>query len=298
MSLAISLVIGVPLFSSSFVKTKGFKNGNTESNLLVLGEKKNFDFLLLGNSHARNFSRHQQHQHLEKSLGGSVLNLGQGRGICGINDQYFYLKYLLTEGYTFKKVIHVVSPPYLFDDLRNQVTTTFFEEPFCLKFLYEYLKHPAPNKTSRLVHYIKTKWKPSWLKLSPNNSAEKLEALDSIDLEAVQRGFKIAHPNGLDEQAFIENKKLLEKSIQLAFSKGISTYLVQTPTLFEAWPGQDIFNKYCNSLASDLNTPYIDLGNAIDEPQFFYDHHHLNTAGIKMLLPIFRNALDQHSTNR
>ncbi len=290
--LAISVITGVTILSSVYVQSKDFNPGNTESNLLTLNNKKDFDYLFLGNSHARNFSRNNQHKNLEKELGGTVLNFGQGRGICGINDQYFYLKYLLNQGYSFKYVVHAVSPPYLFDDLRNQSTTTFFEEPFSLSFLTQYLKHPAPNKFARLVHYSKTKWKLNWLKLTPLKKTENVNALEKIDLKAVQKGFKIAHPNGLSDEAFESNKNILNKSIELAKSHGIQTILLQTPILFDAWPGQEKFNHYCKSLEDKNLASYIDLSKAIDEHHFFYDHHHLNTPGIKKILPQLKLSLD------
>jgi len=255
-TLALLLLLGIPLLTSHYVKSKDFNNGNTESNLLILDDRKDFDYLFLGNSHARNFSRYNQHGNLEKQLEGSVLNFGQGKGLCGINDQYFYLKYLLSQGYNFKHIVHCVSSPYLFDNRLNSGTTTFYAEPLSIKVLANYLKHPAPNKITRLAHYIKTKWTPRWIKLHPDQTSSKDKKLSQLNPKSVEDGFKLAFPNGILENAVESNSSILEQCISLAKSHGIKTSLIQTPTLFESWPGQKRFNNYCENMASDSLSEY------------------------------------------
>ncbi len=285
------LALVVPMLGSYIVQKRNFNNGNSESNLLVLSDKKEFDLLILGNSHARNFSRYNQHEALEKELNSKVLNMGQGRGICGVNDQLFYFKYLLKSGYKFKQLIYTVSSPHLYGNHLDSITTTFFEEPLSLSFVSQYIFHPAPNKKSRLLHYIKTKWKPSWVFLKPNKAQNNLNFLNKMDSLVVEKGFELAFPNGLREPNFIQSVSYLEEIISLAREKGIKVTLLETPILFEKWPGQKRLKEYCRALDKKGLVNYIDLKQAVTEPKYFYDHHHLNTAGIQKLLPILKEQL-------
>ena len=244
-----------------------------------------YDMLILGNSHAKNLSRHGNHRRMEAALDRRILNLGQGRGICGPDDQLFYLKYALSKNIRFDHLLIIVSPPYLYGDHINHNTKTFFEEPFRFDFFVQYLLHHAPNKVGRLLHYLRSKWRPLWLNYSPAPGLPMTDRLRSIDSTAINKGFELAYPEGREEGDFMKNAKYLEQSIDLARSTGADLTLLSTPTLFGHWPGQERLFKYVDSLQGvQPDIRYIDLSYAIESPTLYYDHHHLNSAGVDSLL--------------
>lgn len=84
-----SIAIGLFLpYLSNKVERKGFSNHETESNLFFINDNENFDLLLLGISHARNFSRHKNHQRVEKILDKKFINLGQGGAKAKLNGSF------------------------------------------------------------------------------------------------------------------------------------------------------------------------------------------------------------------
>jgi len=180
----------------------------------------------------------------------------------------------------------------------NSKEPTFFEEPFSASLFIQYLNHTAPNKSARLIHYLKSKWRPLWLKLKPSPNNSNLKELERLDEHVVEEGFKLAFPNGISNKDFKKNTETLEKSILLASTNGINTTLVQTPTLFNEWPGQNRFNNYCDSLNKFNVVSYLDFSNEINDPRFFYDHHHLNTAGITTILPKLNDVMEKIKSTR
>jgi len=72
-----------------FVKRNDFKNWQTESNLLIMPGDETHDLMFLGTSHARQFSRHNNHTKVSELLNTEFINLGSTDG--GILNQQTYL---------------------------------------------------------------------------------------------------------------------------------------------------------------------------------------------------------------
>lgn len=278
------LLFGITKACSVFVSQRNFEQSNTESNLLILDKPKHYDYLFLGNSHARNFSRHGNHQVMEDLFKKTILNLGQGSGLCGPNDLDFYLSYVLDKGYSFDKIFITLSPPFLYGEHLNHSTNTFYAEPFQLDFFLSYLSHEAPNKSRRLLHYLRSKWSPTWWKREPASPSRKVEVLKQLDSTIVKNGFDSAYPKGREELNYKINAKHLERMIGRARQRGIEVILMSTPVLFGQWPGQERLNKYCDSLALQQDVHFENLVSNIHAPEMYYDHHHLNSDGIELLL--------------
>ena len=130
LAFALILEIGILTGLSEYVASRNFQNHETESNLLFLGEDQEFDILLLGVSHARNFSRHKDNLRIENALGKTMCNLGQGKGACGINEQHFYLRHFYDKRNKANTLVYVLSPPLLFSETLPIASNTFDFEPF------------------------------------------------------------------------------------------------------------------------------------------------------------------------
>lgn len=281
-------------FSSFVVKRRGFENHQTESNLLMMKPGKHYDLGLVGISHARNFSRHGNHQRMEKILNRSVLNLGQGLGACGMSEQLFYLKYAYSVGIEFDTVVIIVSGPVFYGNFLNRASNTFNYEPFNLNFFIQYLQYPAENKKERLLSYLRSKFGPIWIQHKPfawSSNDNKLEKLDSV---AVKTGINLAYQSGLNPDEFERNAQRIEKAVQIAISHNSKVIFVCIPALFGKWPGHENIVAFQHKMDSIYQTPFYDFSDSIKDPSLYYDHHHFNTDGVvffleKMLKPALEN---------
>jgi len=233
-----------------------------------------------GISHARNFSRHNNHGRVEAILDKKIINIGQGNNKCGVNEQFFYFKYFHKKKNSIDKLVIFASAPYFFSETLPLASTTFEYEPFSVSFFTEYALFNSKNKGERLMNYVQTKLQPYWFNYSPTSLKSKDDALIEVDKVAVQEGFKATFGDGLASDAFEESKKVLENQLIFCKDKVIEVYVVITPTLFGKWPGHQELEDVINELKTKYHIKYSDFSEIMQEPKYYYDHHHLNTEGV------------------
>jgi len=267
--------------SSIKVQNRNFNNSQTESNLLVLRPNSHYDIIFIGNSHARNFSRHNNHQRVKKILNRRILNLGQSGAYCGNNEYLFYLNYIYSKNITADTIIHNLFSQMLFMPTSNIVSNTFVGEPFKFDFFLKYLFYPyAQNKWLKMFYYIKSKSSKKWAKTKPYSLKSKTDSLLKIDSVAINKGLKYAYERGFDTNIFNRSCKITEKLIQTAQKNGSAIIFITTPTLFGDWPHHDDIVGFMSEMHDKYGIKYFNFANCIDNPNLFYDHHHLNTKGI------------------
>lgn len=282
--LYILLLIGVLAFyleiTSNIVKNRQFKNYETESNLLVMNNNEKFDILFMGISHARNFSRHKNHLRIENILDKKIINIGQGGGQCGINEQLFYLDYFYSKRNTVSAIIYVISPPLFFSETLPIASNTFDKEPFELKFLINYAFFKSENKQERLTSYLQTKLSRLWLSYKPSSKESKNEKLDSIDFNVVASGQQMVYKDSIAYNRFNKSTERVEETIQLAIRNKSKVILVIPPALFGKWKGHSNVEKFAKQMQKLYGAEYYDFSESILTPEYYYDHHHLNTNGV------------------
>jgi hypothetical protein len=286
-------LIGLVVLSSFLVKKRNFKNFQTEGNLLVLKEKEHYDICVMGISHARNFSRHKNHLRVENILHKKMLNLGQGYAKCGVNDQLFYLEYFYSHNVKVDTILYILSPPLLYGDYLNKSSGTFVLEPFRFDFFKKYLAFDgAENKYNRLLYYVSSKLHPKWLFHFPKNDEKKKDKLVALDTAVVNAGFKMAYLEGESEEIFNKNCGQVENTIKVAKANRSHIIFVIPPALFGKWKGHNETIEFCKKMKEKYNTSYYDFSESVLEPQYYYDHHHLNSDGVvyftsNYLAPVF-----------
>lgn len=282
--LYIFLLIGLLLIAletnSYIVKHRKFKNYETESNLLVMNNNEEFDILFMGISHARNFSRHKNHLRIENILDEKIINIGQGSGRCGINEQLFYLNYFYDLDNTASTVAYIVSPPLFYSETLPIASNTFDREPFELKFLFDYLFFKAENKQERLTSYLQTKLTRFWLSYKPNSKDSNDEKLDSIDFKVVSVGQQMVHKDSIVFKRFNKSIDRVEETIQLALNNNSNVVLVIPPALFGKWKGHYHVEEFAKRMQKLDGVEYYDFSESVLFPEYYYDHHHLNTNGV------------------
>ena len=288
--LVLLILIGAQLTSNP-VKKRNFKNFETESNLLMLKENKKYDFLFMGISHARNFSRHKNHLRLDTILDMSFINIAQGGGLCGVNEQYFYLKYFYQNSNKTNQVVYILSPPMLFHEGLPLASKTFDFEPFEFDFFFNYLFFNSRNRTQRLYSYVNSKYTLEWKNHQPKSFTKKQMYLSKLDSAKVTDGLNSTHKKGLANWQFDRSSVIVDQTIQLINDNNSSCILIIPPALFGKWNGHNETLEFAEKMKKKYGVKVFDYSESVLDPKYYYDHHHLNSDGVmffsrKYLLPI------------
>lgn len=276
LSLAVILTI-----ISNVVKNRGFENYETESNTLVIGRNTHYDCIFMGISHARSLSRNKNHLRIEKILNKKIINIAQGGGQCGVNEQLFYLDYFYYRGNTASTVLYVASPPMFFNKKLPIASNTFDKEIFEIGFLLKYLFFKSENKKERITSYLQTKITEEWYEMEPfsENSMDKI--LDSIDTKAIIEGQKVAYGDKLALQRFHKSAERAEETIQFAIENNSQVIIIIPPALFGKWIGHEQVVDFSEKMVKRYGVEFYDFSESILTIDYYYDHHHLNTEGVK-----------------
>ena len=278
----LTIIVVLLTIFSSYRKGKGFANYTTESNTLWLSSDKNYDLLFMGVSHARNFSRHKNHLRMEEILNASIANIGQGSAICGANEQLFYLDYFYHKQNKASKIVYILSPTLLFSENLPMASNTFRNEIFEFSFFWRYLNFKSENKNARIMSYLQSNLHPYSLITNPHTEEAMLKKMDSLNLEKVQEGQNIAF-NGpeLNYKQFNSSIAIINETIELAEQNGSELVLVIPPALFGKWKGHEQLLAFAQFMEEKhSNVQVFDGSETVLNPEFYYDSHHLNTAGI------------------
>ena len=262
------------------IKKKGFKNYETEGNLLHFRNEKSYDFLFMGISHARNFSRHKNHLRLDTILNNTFINIGKGGGSCGVAEQHFYLKYFYKKKNKTKKVVYVLSPPILFNTGLSLASNTFDDEPFEFDFFNDYVFFNSDNKFQRLYSYVNSKYSNDWKKYKPKSFNKKQMYLTKLDSAKVTSGLNFTYKKVLAHYQFDRNTKIIEQTIQLIQKNNSSCIFIIPPALFGKWNGHNETMIFAKNMQQKYGVAVYDYSESVLEPKYYYDHHHLNSDGV------------------
>lgn len=293
------IYFGVEILSRN-VKSKEYHNFNIEENVVITPRDKHFDFMFLGLSHARNFSRHSNHKRVEEILNRTFINYGKGGGKGNIANQYVFLKYFLSRGNTTDHIYYVLSMPMFFAERLDENAYTYEYEMLDPNFFFQILIGPDVNKGEKLYTYVRSKFDKKWQeKYGPWSEKSRDTVLDKIDSTKIVDGFKRAYVNGLEFDTFEKNKMLMKKTIELAQKNNIEVSFIVTPSTFGVWPGHDEVMTFMEELKMQYGTDIHDYSNVyLRQKQYFYDHHHLNTAGVvKFTKEYLKPLMNEESIN-
>ena len=292
------IIYAVTRFTSKKAENREYHNFNTEENVIITPKNQHFDFVMLGLSHARNFSRHMNHGRVEKILDSRFINFGKGGGKGNIANQYIYLKYFLSKGNSADQVFYALSMPMFFAERLDENAFTYQYEKLDPLFFYHILIGPDINKGEKLYTYVRSKFDKRWReKYGPWSEKKREAVLEKFDTTKIIHGFKLAYVNGLEFDTFEKNKKLMKKTIELAQKHNMDMTFIITPSTFGEWPGHEHVMEFMKELEKTYNVKTYDFtGVYLHQTKYFYDHHHLNSDGVvkftkEYLKPLFKDKL-------
>jgi hypothetical protein len=280
--LLFGLIYAAAKVASRNPESKEYHNFNVEDNVIITPKNEHFDFVMLGLSHARNFSRHSNHQRVEEILDKKFINYGKGGGKGNIANQHVYLKYFLSRGNTTDHILYVLSMPMFFAERLDENAFTYQYEKLDPLFFYQVLTGPDINKGEKLYTYIRSKFDKQWReKYGPWSEKKRETTLEKFDTTQIIDGFKRAYVNGLEFDTFEKNKELMQKTVELAKKNNIDITFIVTPSTFGEWPGHEHVMDFMGELKEEYGTQIFDFSRVyLHQNEYFYDHHHLNSDGV------------------
>ena len=276
-------------FSHLWVKRQKFTNASTEGNLLIMPNGNGVDYLVLGISHGRNLSRRSHHELFESVFNATMVNLSQGESLGGLENQHLFLRTFYEKGNKTNDLILVLSPSLMFNADTDQSDIMLYREPLELAMMNRLIEMGNKRKWHQLFFYIKSKLGHHWWMLKPDNKTHFDGVLTAIDAEAMKEGFQLAYPKGLDLKTFQNRCQELAQLVNTAETNGSRLTFVIPPAAFGFWPGH-------GAVLAHLKRQYpgrriLDHSEAVIGNAFYYDHHHLNTEGMKKYLALLYSGM-------
>lgn len=257
-----------------------FTNGTTESNLLVMPHGEHVGVVLLGTSHGRIFSRAGNHERVERILGESMLNLSKGEG-RGIVAEDIFLHYFYAQGNTARDVVYVIDPFVFYADAWNDDNDFLFDEPLDIRFTL-FLLQTEHVPMHVWANYLKSKLAWGWVMAHPSFIQDRTDHLSSVDPQAVHARIENLYPEGTNSQTFRTYVRRLDDIVALARAHGSRITFVIPTTLLGEMPGRaDLLTELARVREKD-GVRFFDYSSAVTNPSLYYDHDHLNTAGVEL----------------
>jgi len=275
------VLTGVFLISWAYTSRLAYTNAETEANLPILTQNTHHDILMMGISHARIFSRHRNHERFEEVTGKSMINLSQGGGFGGLDNQLLHLKYYLAQGNTADELVIVLSPMLMFNRNTDRTRVAFEREPFDPEFFRFVAENGVENRYQQLEYYLRSKLFWTWITTKPTTIERMDKRIDGLDSAAMARTMPGAYPFGLDGSQFTDRSEVAEELFRVAQLNGMKITVMMPASLFGKWPGHDETMLWLEQIKTDYNMQIVDLSDRwVMQTEYFYDHHHLNTDGV------------------
>lgn len=253
-------------------------NGETESNLLVMGAGEHYGLALLGTSRGRVLSRDGNHRMLEDALGCRVINLSKGGG-GGLMPAELHLSNFYHRGNRADHVIYLVDPWVFFSPINNENNTFFLrDEPFEIFILYKLIAEGYPSE--RIAAYLQMIAVTDWAAVSryaaPGLTQGTLQAIDGQKLIKAREHYRSRYAPG----GFAKYSRYVDRINALVKRHGGRITYIMLPMLIPDFPGMDQVDQKLKQVQRDqAHVAYYNFAGAMHDRIYFYDHMHFNKTG-------------------
>ncbi len=251
----------------------------SESNLLVLGEKTHYPVAVLGTSRGRVFSRDGNHTRVEQILGGRVANLSKGGG-GGLMPAEVHLAWFYHRENRADHVIYLVDPWVFYSSINNENNDFFLrDEPFELFIFLKLIRDGY--STGRLFSYLQmiavTDWKRISLYGAPGLTSGTLKKIDPKKTEDARRNYL----DKFDQKSYTAYGPVVERINRLVRQNSGRITYVMLPLLMADFPGLGEVDAFLRETAARTEgMDYYNCASCMQETKWYYDHMHFNKAGI------------------
>lgn len=274
---AIGLVLAVAL-AAKLGERNRFPVGKSESVLLTIPEDTHYDVLIVGPSHAQEFSWSGNHERVEEILGADVANLSsEGTGPVPVD---IFWKIWRERGNTADTVLYVAHPFAFYSSRFNEDNRFTGKEPIDPTMLSEMIDRGFG--TDNVMFYFQSKFNPVWVVGKPRADNGELEVgSEPIEPDLLEAAVGRLYPDGTDNDAFEKYAAVFDETVREMRDAGMRVVIMIPPTLMGEPDGLEAAAEHFEGLArSDDGITFLDLTGVIEDHSEFLDLSHLNTAGV------------------
>lgn len=262
----------VHIFEPKFQRT----NATTEATYSTIPFNEHFDFVIIGTSRAREFSRSGNDKIVARFTGRKFFNLSKGGGHGGIVPNIMAWKYFSQRGNRTKHLVYFIDSWVFFSSKWNEENYCLEDEPFSFGVLR--LAVTSGLSAGSIINYFKSKLKPSYFLDKPISQETNRKFLTSADSFLISEQNRKSFPDGLNQENFRKYSVIFKAFIQSLQAEGIAVTFVLPPTLLYNEPGND---QLVELLKSIEHTEIYDHRHLLEDPKLFYDHPHMNSRGVE-----------------
>ncbi|MBP7967057.1 hypothetical protein KAZ66_02175 [Candidatus Woesebacteria bacterium] len=253
-------------------------NSQTEANLPVIGKREYYDAVFLGTSHARIFSRFENHARVEKVLGKKIINLGQGYERGGAKSQQTYLNYFYERGNFATTLVYFVDPFIFYRRNLDENVSIYVNEPYRHDFS-NILKDVETNK--EIVAFYETKTAKGIRPTRYPEFEKKYQGnVSNITPESINERIAYLYKDQYNKEQFDKTFRTLMETIEIARGRGMKVIVIIPTTQLPTQPQDKYVLDALRAEAKKGLFAFYDFSHVITDPSLFYDTDHLNTPGI------------------
>lgn len=277
--------------TTAYLNDVRLKNEETESNIWVIGENKEYDLLLLGSSHGRVFSRHGNHSRVERIIDGKMINLSQGNA-GGFSPMLVYLSFFRKKQNQAHHIILLLDPWMFYREGSNNSIVYYRSDYFSLSNFANIVRYGHLSfsnllqllvfnnrnnltQTLQALIYSESSFKESWY----NDKCSDI--VDDSQFVKMARYQKDRYTKGLDAGVFEENGKILHELFEYCSINDLKLTVIIPPTLTPE-PGHENACSFVKEQQKKYHFQFYDFAKEVPDKKYFYDLDHMNTDGVTL----------------
>lgn len=275
--MAMALIFYLPKATNS--PPTEVQNWNTETNLPLIGTRTYYDLIFLGTSHARIFSRFQNHERVEKTLGKSLINLAQGYERGGARSQQMYFLYFYEQQNFANTLVYFVDPFIFYRKRMDANPEIYTNEPFNHDF-YNVLKENDTPK--EILNFYLTKEQKGLRPTIYPEFDKTYQGAQANDLqqEQFEERIRFLYEDSYDKSQFDQTFANLTQTFRVAREHGMRVVVIIPTTLLPEQKGDKLVYAALEKGSKDGLYEYYNFAHAIKDTSLYYDTDHLNTEGV------------------
>lgn len=279
--------IGLWAFLQNKSRYEQYQPWETESVLSTIGENTSYDFLLMGSSHGRLFSRNRNHILVEEAFGKKGATIAGGSS-CVIPAEIF-LDLFYSKKNSAETILYFIDPWCFYSDKYNS-GYVFEHEQFDLELLIAMIQYRVDPKI--IKDYLSRTLRQGQKPYVDKNVQPQTEQLEAIDTNVVQMRLLDLYENEIGRKSNPEYRQAFLNSIENAKKHDSEMIFIIPPTLYTD-PHHDDLKAFLDQHA----LTYLDMSKSVSNPKFYYDHDHLNVEGVKLFLELLKREIEIRDIN-
>jgi hypothetical protein len=203
--------------------------------------------------------------------------------------------YFFTTGNTCSKTLYFIDSQSFYMRELNENHDFLEKEPINFTLMRLALAYGMDG--NRMASYFQSKFRPQWITSMPNALSPIVDSVATIDPHKVKLRWQNMFPDTLEEEMANHYVNRLDDLIDLLHQNHCEVVFIVPPTLLGVLPGDAFLLALLEKKRIEEGIVYLDLSQAILEPQLYEDLDHLNTKGTILLMENYIKPLTDKLNN-